>query len=175
MLKPRALRQGDRIALVAPASPFARDEFDAGVAELRAQGFEPVFDDSVFARRAYVAGEPALRATAFRRAWADDSIRALIAVRGGFGSVQLLPLLEAREIQNTPKPFIAYSDNTSLLAWLTTRCGIVSFHGPMLEARLAKGERGYDRDSFERVLMHAEPAGPLTAPTLQTLKAGEAS
>jgi len=121
MLKPRALAAGDRIAVVAPASPFSRDEFDAGVAELRRLGFDPVYDESVFARRGYVAGDAALRADAFRMAWADPSIRALIAVRGGYGSAQLLPLLDAADVRRAPKAFIGYSDNTALLSWLTTR------------------------------------------------------
>ena len=55
MRKPRLLRPGDRIAVVAPASAFARVEFDAGVAELRSLGFNPVFEESVFERRAYAA------------------------------------------------------------------------------------------------------------------------
>jgi len=175
MRKPPALRPGDRVAIVAPASPFARDEFDAGVEELRRLGFEPVFDDTVFARRGYLAGDASLRASAFRRSWADESIRAVIAARGGYGSVHLLPLLDAAEIRRLPKAFIGYSDNTSLLAWLTTRCGLVSFHGPMLEGRLARGEDGYDRQTFERVLMRAEPAGSLTHESLETLRPGEAA
>ena len=84
--------------MIAPASSFVRDEFDAGVAELRRLGYEPVYDETVFARDAYLAGEPALRAAAFRRAWVDQQIAALIAVRGGYGSVQVLPLLDAAEI-----------------------------------------------------------------------------
>ena len=72
-------------------------------------------------------------------------MRALIAVRGGYGSAQLLPLFNSAEMRRTPKAFIGYSDNTSILAWLTTRCGVVSFHGPMLEGRLARGEAAYDR------------------------------
>jgi len=48
MRKPRALTMGDRLAIVAPASPFVRDEFDRGVEEIRSLGFEPVFDDTVF-------------------------------------------------------------------------------------------------------------------------------
>jgi muramoyltetrapeptide carboxypeptidase len=174
MLKPRALRQGDRIAVIAPASPFSRDEFDAGVAELRRLGFEPVYDESVFARTRYTAGEPELRARAFRQAWADPSVAALIAVRGGYGSVQILPLLDAGEIQRTPKAFIGYSDNTSVLAWLTGQCGVVSFHGPMLEGRLAKGAAGYDPDTFTRVLMHAAPAGAIVGPGLEAIRGGEA-
>jgi muramoyltetrapeptide carboxypeptidase len=175
MLKPRALRPGDRIAVVAPASPFAPDAFDAGVAELRRLGYEPVYDESVFARARYTAGDPALRVRAFRRAWSDPGVAALIAVRGGYGSVQLLPMLDPSEIRRTPKAFIGYSDNTSLLSWITGSCGVVSFHGPMLEGRLAKGEAAYDRDTFERVLTRAVPAGPITHPDLEAVRQGEAT
>jgi muramoyltetrapeptide carboxypeptidase len=175
MLKPRALRPGDRIAVVAPASSFAREAFDGGVAELRRLGFEPVYDESVFTRSRYTAGDAALRATAFRRAWTDPSVAALIAVRGGYGSVHLLPLLDPAEIRRTPKAFIGYSDNTSLLTWLTGQCGIVSIHGPMLEGRLEKGEDKYDRDTFERVVTRSAPAGPITHPDVITLREGEAS
>jgi muramoyltetrapeptide carboxypeptidase len=174
VLKPRALRPGDRIGVVAPASPFARESFDAGTAELRRLGYEPVYDESVFARQRYTAGAAALRARAFRRAWADPSISALIAVRGGYGSVQLLPLLDPAEIRGTPKAFIGYSDNTSLLVWLTGQCGLTAFHGPMLDGRLAKGEGAYDLDTFTRVLTRAEPAGRISHPQLETLHAGEA-
>jgi muramoyltetrapeptide carboxypeptidase len=174
MLKPRALRPGDRIAVVAPASSFARPEFDAGIDELRRLGYEPTFEESVFARARYTAGDAALRAGAFRRAWENDDVAALIAVRGGYGSVQMLPLLDAGEMRRRPKAFIGYSDNTSLLAWLTGTCGIVGFHGPMLEGRLAKGESAYDRDSFTRVLTRPAAAGEMTHPQVEALKPGEA-
>ena len=175
MLKPRALRPGDRIAVVAPASSFARAEFDAGIDELRRLGYDPVFDESVFARARYTAGDAALRASAFRRAWTDDTVAALIAVRGGYGSVQLLPLLDPAELRHRPKAFIGYSDNTSLLAWLTGTCGIVGFHGPMLEGRLARGESGYDRDSFTRVLTQPVAAGAITHPQLEVVRHGESA
>ena len=139
MLKPRALRPGDRIAVVAPASAFARAAFDAGIAELRRLGFEPVFDESVFARSRLHRGRRGAPRRGVRPAWADRRSRRLIAVRGGYGSVQMLPLLDPAAIRRTPKAFIGYSDNTSLLTWLTGTCGIVAFHGPMLEGRLAKG------------------------------------
>jgi muramoyltetrapeptide carboxypeptidase len=175
MLKPRALRPGDRIAVVAPASSFARETFDAGVAELRRLGFDPVYDESVFTRSRYTAGDAALRATAFRRAWTDPSVAALIAVRGGYGSVHLLPLLDPAEIRRTPKAFIGYSDNTSLLSWLTLMGGLVSFHGPMLEGRLARGEEGYDRATFMRCLCRAEPADEISHPQVEVLHSGEAA
>lgn len=175
MRRGRALKSGDRIALVAPASPFARDEFDAGAAELQRLGFEPVWEESVFARRFYTAGDAATRAGAFRRAWIDPSIAALIAVRGGYGSMQLLPLLDRSEIRAVPKPFIGYSDNTALLAWLTTGCGVTAFHGPMLEGRLARGSAGYDLDTFNRALMRTEPPGVIAHPAVEVIAPGEAA
>lgn len=173
MVRPRRLRPGDRIAVVAPASAFKREEFDAGVAEIARLGFEPVFDDSVFARDGYVAGSAATRAAAVRQALTDESIAALIAVRGGYGSAQLLPFLDAAEVRRAAKPVIGYSDITTLLAFVTGSCGVVSFHGPMLEARLARGADGYDRDSFLRALTVPEPVGELTAPGVGVLRAGE--
>lgn len=175
MRKPRALRPGDRVAVVSPASPFKREEFEAGLAEIRSLGFEPVFEESVFARQGYVSGAAAVRAAAFTRAWAEPEIAALVAVRGGYGSVQLLPLLDRDAIAHRPKAFIGYSDNTSLLSWLTLKCGIVSFHGPMVEGRFARGEAGYDRDTFIRCLCRAEPAGDIVHPDVETIVPGEAT
>jgi muramoyltetrapeptide carboxypeptidase len=86
MIKPRALHQGDRLAIVAPASPFARDEFDAGIEEIRRLGFVPVHDDTVFARQRYVAGPAEVRAAAIHAAWRDPTIAGVIGVRGGYGS-----------------------------------------------------------------------------------------
>jgi muramoyltetrapeptide carboxypeptidase len=175
MRKPRALKPGDRIAVVAPASAFARAEFDAGVAELRSLGFEPVYEESVFERRAYAAGSATSRAAAFARAWRDPTIAALIAVRGGYGSVHLLPLLGESLLLGQPKAFIGYSDNTSLLSWLTLMGSIVSFHGPMLEGRLARGEAGYDRSTFIRCLCRPEPADEICHPQVEVLHSGEAA
>jgi muramoyltetrapeptide carboxypeptidase len=175
MLKPRRLGPGDRIAVVAPASPFSREEFDTGIAELRRLEFEPVYDESVFARQAYVAGSPEVRAEALRKAWLDPAIAGVIGVRGGYGSAHVLPLLDRDEMRAGCKAFVGYSDLTMLLTYLTTGCGIVAFHGPMLERRLARGADGYDRESFTRALCRAEPIGELAPPSLESIRDGEAA
>ena len=97
MRKPRALEPGDRLAIVAPASPFARDEFDAGVAEIRALGFEPVYDESrVRAASAIAAGSAPTRAAAFcaRLARSVDRRRSSPCAAATAAS-QLLPLLDS--------------------------------------------------------------------------------
>ena len=187
-MKPRAVTPGSRIALVSPASPFSREEFHRGVEQLRRLGFEPTYDEDVFATHAgYLSGPAELRAQAFARAWSDPSIAALIAVRGGYGSVQMLPLLDAEAIRKTPKLFIGYSDNTSILSWLTCQCRVTALHGPMIERRVAHGAQGFDVASMLafmqdgdgraltpdglQVVNHGEAAGPMFGGTMTQLTA----
>jgi muramoyltetrapeptide carboxypeptidase len=173
-LRPPRLRPGARVALVAPASPFRREEFDAGVAELEALGFEPAYDDRVFARDGFVAGSAAVRAASLADAWQDPSIHAIIAVRGGYGSAQLLPLLDPALPRRHPKVLVGYSDVTSLLAWHVA-AGVVCFHGPMIEGRLARGTEGYDRRSLLAAVTEPSPAGRLAPPGLEVLAEGDAA
>lgn len=173
-LKPRRLHAGDRIALVAPASPFKREEFDAGVRELETLGFEAVFDERVFARSRFVAGEARLRAAMIEDAWRDPSIAALVAVRGGYGSAHTLPLLDPSLLRSACKPLVGYSDITALLAFHLQH-GVVAFHGPMIERRLGAGAAGYDRESFLRALTTADPMGALSPAALEVFRGGDAT
>jgi muramoyltetrapeptide carboxypeptidase len=175
MLKPRALEPGSRLAVVAPASAFVREEFELGIAELRRLEFEPVYDETVFERQRYVAGSPAVRAEGIRKALRDPGIAGIIGVRGGYGSAQVLPLLDQAEIRQARKAFVGYSDLTALLTFMTTGCDLVAFHGPMLAGRLGKGEQGYDRSSFLNAVCRRAPLGELTAPGVETIRSGEAS
>jgi muramoyltetrapeptide carboxypeptidase len=174
VLKPPAVKPGARIAVVSPASPFSREEFDRGIAELRRLGYDPTYDEDVFARTGtYLSGAPEVRAAAFARAWTDPTISALIAVRGGYGSVQMLPLLDADMIRRTPKLFIGYSDNTSILSWLTCHCAMTGLHGPMIEGRLAQGAEGYDAESMLAFMQ--DGTGRTLAPEgVSVTRAGEA-
>lgn len=173
--KPRAMTPGARLAVISPASPFEREEFEAGIAELRTLGFDPVWDDRVFARRGFVSGEATLRAASFDEAWRNPGIQGLIGVRGGYGSVQLLPHLDRARLEQRTSAFVGYSDLTSLLTFLVCHCGTVAFHGPSVAGRLGKGADGYDRDSFLAALMNAAPMGEMAPTGLRVLRPGEAS
>lgn len=173
MIKPQRLRSGDRVALVAPASPFKREDLAAGLDEISRLGFEPVYDERVFDRSRFVAGAASTRAELIDAAWRDESVRALIAIRGGYGSAQLLPLIDPRLLKHAAKIFIGYSDITALLCE-HLRHGVICFHGAMVEQRLARGPDGYDRRSFLQAITEPEPLGELTPPGLYALKGGEA-
>lgn len=175
MLKPRALHSGDRLAVVAPASGFDRTEFLRGVDEITRLGFEPVYDESVFERLAYVAGAADGRAAALRRAWRDPSIAGVLCARGGYGSGQLLPLLDVAEARDARKPFVGYSDLTAVLNFLTVSCGMVAFHGPTVSDRLSRGAAAYDEISLMASLCRPLPLGEVAPGGLETLRRGEAS
>ena len=171
--RPRALRRGDRVAVLAPASPFEREVFARGIEELRALGFEPVFDAGVFARDGYLAGPAGQRAAALRAAWRAPDIAGIFAVRGGYGSAQILPLLDVEEMRRGAKPLVGCSDLTALLSYLAIGCGTVCFHGPML-VNLAEREAGYDRRSLLGCVTEPAPLGELCPTGVEILKRGEA-
>jgi muramoyltetrapeptide carboxypeptidase len=172
LVKFRPLRPGGRVALVAPASSFDRGAFDLGVAELRRLGLDPVYDDTVFERGAFSAGTDRVRADALQRAWSRLDVDAIVAVRGGYGSVDVLPLLAIEPIRRARTAFVGYSDLTSLHTWLNCGAGLASVHGVMVEGRLAVGPSAYDPDSFLRVLGR-EPLGELAPEGLEILRGGE--
>jgi muramoyltetrapeptide carboxypeptidase len=174
VIRPRRLRPGDRIALVAPASAFKPSDLEAGIIELRRLGFEPVYDAAILARGRFEAGPADTRARVLHDAWRDPSIAALLAVRGGYGSQQLLPLLDGAVMRAARKLLIGYSDITALLCWSFTQ-GVVSVHGPMVEGRFSVGLSAYDETSFVRATTIAEPMGELIPDGLEALSPGDAS
>ena len=173
--RPPAVRPGDVVALVAPASPFETEEFDAGVAELAALGFNPEWHHDLFARQRYVAGPAATRAADFLRAWQDPRVAAVFAVRGGYGSAQIISSLDPGTVRATPKALVGYSDVTTLLTYLVVHCGMVAFHGPTVAGRLGRGAAAYDRASLLAALTVAAPMGELALEGAETLIRGEAT
>ena len=170
----RPIGPGSGIALVAPASPFVRADFDAGCRELERLGFHPVYDDRVFEREEMVAGPAESRARQLSDAVNNPEVDALLAVRGGYGSVETLPRLDASTWRRRRTACVGYSDITSLHTFLTCHVGLTSVHGPMIEGRLAVGPGAYDPDSF-LAACSAVPLGELSPDGVEVLNAGEAA
>lgn len=159
---------------MAPASGFDREAFDRGVAELERLGLIPVYDDTIFERLPTVAGPPPVRAAALVSAWARDDVDAIVSVRGGYGSVETLPLLDVSAVPAHPALFVGYSDVTSLHVWLNLHVGVTSVHGAMIEGRLSRGAEGYDSETFLRSLGD-EPMGELAPDGVDVVRSGEAA
>jgi muramoyltetrapeptide carboxypeptidase len=146
-IKPPALRQGDAVGMVAPASNFKRTEFEAGCDALRRAGYKPVYLDSIFEKDLYFAGSPERRARELEAMFSRDDVRAIVCARGGYGANYLLDVLDLEKIRRHPKIFVGYSDITSLLTYFCDAAGLVTFHGPMA-AKDWWHEDGVDLDSW---------------------------
>jgi len=129
---PARLKPGDTIGIVAPAGPFDRELFSRGVRIFEEMGFEVYVPEGLSDPRAYLAGPDQHRAEMVNRLFADQSIQAIVCARGGYGSLRILHLLDYDTIAQHPKIFLGFSDITALLTVLFDRCGLVTFHGPVV-------------------------------------------
>ena len=159
--KPDRLNYGDTIGIVAPASaPPDPKNIDRSVAVLERLGFKPKLAPNVRKRWGFLAGSDRDRAGDLMKMFADRKVKAIICVRGGYGTARLLPLLDYRTIRANPKIFIGYSDITSLHCAFLVKSNLVSFHGPMLNSDFVKKDLpDFTLQSFLKTLMQPVRAG----------------
>ena len=153
-IKPRALRPGDRVGIVAPASNVKREMLEAGCDGLRRAGYEPFYFETILERDLYFAGSAERRERELEDMFARDDIRAIICARGGYGSNYLLPALNLKQFAANPKIFVGYSDLTSLLTTFADAANFVTFHGPMVAKDFALPD-GIDLASWQNALTGA--------------------
>jgi muramoyltetrapeptide carboxypeptidase len=156
LVKPPALRPGDTVGIVAPASNITPADLDAGCKALRRAGYNPFYFDSIFEKDLYFAGSVNRRARELEQMFLRDDVRAIICARGGYGANYLLGALDLEKIKAHPKIFVGYSDITTLLTYFTDTVGSVTFHGPMAAKDWAH-EGGVDLPSWQSALSGAEP------------------
>ena len=153
-IKPPALRSGDKVGIVAPASNIKGDLLERGCEALRRLGYEPFYFDSILERDLYFAGSVGRRARELEEMFAREDVRAIVCARGGYGSNYLLNALDLKKIAAHPKVFVGYSDLTSLLTCFTDAADFVTFHGPMITKDFA-GDDGVDVASWTAALSGA--------------------
>src|ERR1700679_563710 len=129
-LKPPALRPGDTVGIVAPASNVKRADLDAGCEALRNAGYDPFYFDSIFDQELYFAGSVERRTRELEAMFAREDVKAIVCARGGYGAHYLLEALDLEKIKSHPKIFVGYSDLTTLLTYFSDVGGFVTFHGP---------------------------------------------
>jgi muramoyltetrapeptide carboxypeptidase len=151
-VKPAALRPGATLAVVSPASTPKPNMVQAGIDCLHGLGYKTVLSPHALDRGPlYYAGTVEQRLADLHAAFADAAIDGIVCTRGGWGSAELLPHLDAELVRANPKVFIGYSDHTSLHAWLAREAGLVTFYGPMVAADFARAN-GFDPISWDHAL-----------------------
>ena len=138
-VRPRRLREGDVVALIAPSGPVPPDQLDAGVTILQSWGLQvrmmPHVRD-VHPVHTYLAGDDEGRAEDFCTAWAAPDVRAIVCVRGGYGSQRMTDLVDWSALRGAePTVLLGYSDVTALQQAVAARLGVVTLHGPMSGTR----------------------------------------
>ena len=125
---PRPLEPGDVVSVVAPSSPFVREEFWPGLGWLRAR-YRLRMSSGVLARDGFLAGDDARRRVEFARAMTDDEVKAVFVARGGYGATRIVADLPWAALERRPKWIVGFSDATALhaAAWSV---GVASVHGP---------------------------------------------
>ncbi|MGD0791771.1 MAG: LD-carboxypeptidase [Terriglobales bacterium] len=150
-IKPRALRPGDKVGIVAPASNVNRQMLEAGCDGLRRAGYEPFYFESILERDLYFAGSAERRARELEDMFLRDDIRAIVCARGGYGSNYLPLTLDPRKIIPHPKILVGYSDITTLVCCMADSANFVTFHGPMVTKDFAVAD-GVDLESWQNAL-----------------------
>ena len=174
VVKPAALRPGATLAVLSPASTPKPDLVELGITRLQNLGYRTVLGKHALDRGPlYYAGTLEQRLEDLHAAFADPSIDGIVCTRGGWGSAELLPHLDAALIRAHPKAFIGYSDHTALHSWLHNETGLVTFHGPMVAADFAR-EGGIDMASWTHSLGGDAAWSLGAADGLRVLRAGVA-
>ena len=169
-----ALQSGDRVRLISPASWFDPSKVQTGMDSLRALGLQPELGANALARYGqYSAGTSEQRLEDLHAAFADESVKAIICNRGGYGSAEMLSGLDLDLIVRNPKIFVACSDITSLETYIHDQTGLVVFHGPMAAGDFAR-QNGVDSVSWQAALSQENPWQVGAEGGLRTLKSGRA-
>lgn len=138
MILPPFLKAGDRIGLIAPARKLQVKEAEAAAEIFRSWGLEPIFGKNLFGELHQFSGADEERAADLDAFLMDDSIKAIIGFRGGYGSVRLMPYLKKH--YPTPKWLIGYSDFTVIHTWANQVLGWCSMHATMPVNMIMEGE-----------------------------------
>ncbi len=156
IVRPKRLKKGDTVGLVAPASgTFENEDIHFAADIVKSLGFRVLEGKHLYDKKGYLAGKDEHRAKDLNRMFANKDVVAIIALRGGFGTPRILPYLDFELIRKNPKVILGYSDITALLHAIHGRTGLITFHGPIAGQIFSE----YTLAAFKKVLM--DPETPL--------------
>ena len=175
MIRPVAPGPSPTVAVVSSASPvFRAAEAEAGMAALEAAGLRTLKSPNLGQERGYLAGSPQERAADLHWAFGDPDLDIVLEIRGGYGSGQVVPLLDLDLIAAHPKPLVGISDITALHLALGRLAGLVTLWGPTC-VQLGRPGADYSLNRFLRALRcEIPPIGAPEGSSLDTLCGGRA-
>src|SRR4051794_15022713 len=138
--RPRAVRPGGTIAVVAPAGPSDRSRIEEAAAKIEGRGYRVVIAANVGHRyKEYLAGDDDERVAELNHYLRSAECDAIFCARGGYGVMRILDRIDYDALRANPRPVVGFSDITALHQAIAVRCGLGSFHGPMLNLDFFNG------------------------------------
>jgi len=163
--KPKMLRDGDTVAIIAPSSAIHKQEdLDKARHNVESLGFKAKPGAHALDYWGYLAGADENRAADVNSAFADPEVKGIICLQGGYGAARFLDLLDYDAIRRNPKVLVGYSDITALLLSLYARAGVVTFHGPIALSTFDE----FDVQNLTKAIKSAAPIGQLSVPVMPT-------
>lgn len=157
----RRLRLGDTIGILSPSSPEKQEAIEKGINLIKKLGFNVLEGKHIYDHWGYLAGSDKDRALDLNEFFKNPQVSAILCVRGGYGAMRILPMLDLNIIKNNPKLFIGFSDITVLLNYIWQETGLITFHGPMASSKL---EDDLTLKSFLETLMEPKEFYPILNP-----------
>lgn len=164
MNKPRALKFGDTIGLVAPASFASEDKIGKSIETIEEMGFKIKIGKSIYEKHGYLSGKDEIRAKDINEMFKDPDVDGIICLRGGYGTPRILDLLDYNIIKENPKVFVGYSDITALHIVFNQICDLITFHGPMVSSDMIGNFQEFSKKSLFKSIMENEVIGLIGNP-----------
>lgn len=140
MVKFQKLKVGDTIGIVSPASGDSADVINYNISSFKNLGFKIKEGKYLRRKNDYLAASDKERAEDLMEMFKNKEVKAIIAYRGGYGCIRMLPYLDMGVIKKNPKILCGYSDLTVLLNYLSQKTGLITFHGPMINSKISSDE-----------------------------------
>ena len=141
------LKKGDTVGLITPAGFISEKKLQTAEKNLSALGLNVTYYKSVLEKTGYLAGNDESRLNELHSMFKNESIKAIIAVRGGYGTTRILDRINYDIIRQNPKPIVGYSDITALINAVYKKTGIPGFHGIVAAGNFTK----FTKKNFEEM------------------------
>ena len=170
MIKPKVLKKGSCIGVIALSSPASLKEVELSRKKIEELGFRVKMGKSCYARRGYLSGCDALRASDINLMFQDKEVDAIFCLRGGYGAIRILDLIDYKAIKNNPKIFVGYSDITAIHIAINQKCKLITFHGPMVSSDMIPIFDDFAKKSLIKAITQTQPLGIMKNPEGKLIK-----
>ena len=145
------IKQGDTIGIISLAGACEKELVKQAVQNIEALGFNVKLSKNIYDQERYLAGSDESKLEALYEFFQDQEIKLILNARGGYGSIRLINKINYEIIKANPKPFCGYSDITALLLMFYKKCGLITYHGPMVCSDFAV-DNIFTKESFFKAI-----------------------